>query len=112
MEERQASTGWLFFQFLGNLLAALPGVTDLQSERATPGSTDVGADFIGRFEGRPLLIEAKAQTPQTIRRVQQSVEQLRAAWQASAHQFGPHQQPRLVIAFPGVLSPKPTSTAR
>ena len=111
MEERYASAGWLFFQFLRDLLTALPGVTDLQREHASPGSADVGADFIGRFEGRPLLIEAKAQTPQTIRRVRQSVEQLRAAWQASAHQFGLHQQPRLVIAFPGVLSPAREATA-
>jgi hypothetical protein len=38
VEERgAANTGWLFVQFMGDLLDALPGVTDLQVERSAPG---------------------------------------------------------------------------
>jgi hypothetical protein len=105
-ERRQASNEFVFLHFLRDLLAALPGISDLQHEGAVPGSGDLGADFTARLKGQPLFIEAKAQTPQTSRRLQQSVEQLRAAWKAYEQQTGPQQPPRLVIAFPGILSPQ------
>jgi hypothetical protein len=114
VEERQAaSRGWLFVQFIGDLLAALPGITDLHRESATTPGPDVGIDFVAWQEGRPLLVEAKAQTPQTGRRLQQSVEQLRAAGTEYVQQHpGLQHQPRLVVAFPGVLSPQRQASVR
>jgi len=104
VEERGAgSQGWQFVQFLRELLTSLPGVTDLKLERDGPGDTDIGADIVARYEDRPLLVEAKAQTPQTSRRLQAMIEQLGQAWTAYQNRYGLHSQPRLVIAFPGVL---------
>ncbi|MDQ7903528.1 hypothetical protein RB614_03245 [Phytohabitans sp. ZYX-F-186] len=107
MEERSAArNGWLFIQFMRDLLAAWPGVSDIEAERGTPGSADIDADFVAKFESRPLLVEAKSQTPQTTHRLQQLVEQLRAAGTAYQQHHGPQHQPRLVLAFPGVLLPQ------
>jgi hypothetical protein len=107
MEERSAArNGWLFIQFMRELLAAWPDVSDLKAERGTPGSTDIDADFVARVDGRPLLVEAKSQTPQTNHRLQQIVEQLLAAGTSYQQYHDLHHQPRLVLAFPGVLLPQ------
>lgn len=113
MEERRAgSEAWRFDQFMLELLVALPDVTDVEAEGGGTRSTDVGADFVAWFQGRPMLVEAKFQTPQTTRRMQQLVDQLRAAWTAYQQLHGPHHQPRLVVAFPGVLSPQRETAMR
>ncbi|WP_432832850.1 hypothetical protein [Dactylosporangium sp. CA-092794] len=113
VEERGAgSQGWQFFRFLEELLAALPGVTELEAERGGALATDVRADFVARFEGRPLLLEAKVTTPQTPRRLREMIWQLQQAWTAYEQLHGPHQEPRLVVAFPGVLSQQRQTVVR
>lgn len=67
MDERGVGgQGWLFVQFLRQLLASLPGVTDLEVQRDL-STVDVPADLVARSEGRPLLVEVNLQTPQTRR---------------------------------------------
>lgn len=105
-DERDRDRGWRFNQFLHNLLVRLPGVTDLTSGRDAPRTTDVGADFMGSFEGRPMLVIARSQTPQTRRRLQQLIDQLRTAWDTYRQHQATTVQPHLVVAFPGVLSPQ------
>lgn len=90
-------------QFLRELLAALPGVTDLQTEPGGSGGADTGADIVARFEGRPMLVEAKALTPQTSRRLAPMIDQIQSAWTEYQQRHGAVQKPRLIIAFPGVL---------
>jgi len=100
------SDGWILHKFVQQVLAALPGVSELQIGGRRPAHGDVAVDFIARFEGRPLLVEVKLETPQTSRRLRQPVQQLLFSWQAYQEQYGAQDAPRLVVAFPGILSPE------
>ncbi|MFG2102979.1 restriction endonuclease [Micromonospora echinaurantiaca] len=96
--------GWAFERFVSELLSGMPDVTEVETEGGAAG--DIGIDIVAQRQGRPLLVEAKSQTPQTSRRLRDVVTQLmNAAEQYRARHPG-FPEPRLVIAFPGVLSPR------
>lgn len=111
MEERDGSQGWLFERFLRELLehvtdsAARSGPPEARTERH-PGvrdGADTGVDFIVEHAGRPLLIQGKAQTPQTNRRLASLIEALRDSGQAFAQMFPELGKPQL-SRLPEVMS--------
>jgi hypothetical protein len=101
---RAAAQGWAFERFVRDILAGQPDVTGVEGEVGAAG--DLGIDIAGRQGGRPVLVEAKAQTPQTSARLQDVIARLQeaSAYYSRAHPESP--RPRLVVAFPGILSPR------
>ncbi len=66
---------------------------------------DVRCDLVAERDGRPLLVEIKAQTPQTNQRSRDIVAQLKATADRYRRTRPDVGEPGLVVAFPGVLSP-------
>jgi hypothetical protein len=96
--------GWQFEQFVGEVLSRAYEIPATQLERDQ--AADLGVDFQAMQGGQPIFVEVKAQTPQTTRRLHDTIAQLKAA-AARYRQANPRSpDPRLIIAFPGVLSPR------
>lgn len=95
-----------FEDFVRRLVAAMPGTLDLNAGKR---ASDSGVDIEAVENGRPMLVETKAQTPQTSRRLREAVEQLAryGAEHQIAHPSSP--KPRLVLAVPGVVSERKTA---
>ncbi|BCY08732.1 hypothetical protein [Actinoplanes sp. L3-i22] len=105
MDERgPEGNGWLFDNFIRDLLKASSAISGLEAERDGNESADIGVDFVAWYEGRPLLVEAQFQTPQTTSRLLAVIEKLKQASVAYQQARQLDRPPRLVIAFPGVLS--------
>lgn len=89
-----------FEAFVRRIIEAEPDVDIVRA----PSSRDHGVDIAARHDGRLLLVEVKLATPQTSYRLEQAIQQLKAA--AENYQrddlFGP--TPELILAFPGVLA--------
>lgn len=93
--------GLEFEQFVKEILERSPDIEVV----ATPGpyGPDYGFDLGAVRDGRPLLTQVKLTTPQTSHRL----EQMNAALRDAADQYRqlhPGPEPRLVLAFPGVLA--------
>src|SRR5260221_8867883 len=105
MPER--SRWWEFEQFVREILRRTPGIRI--ADRAdtlfsAPTRKDLGFDIEAVRDGRPLLVEIKAQTPQTNVRLSDLTSQLRAAADKYVRAAGPGARPELLAVFPGVLS--------
>jgi len=96
--------GWEFERFFRDLLAQMPGITPLETDRDTAGG--LGIDVLARMDNRTLLIQVVAQTPQTTRRLREVVAQLQTAARRYRLAHPGEPEPRLIVAFPGVLSPR------
>jgi hypothetical protein len=66
-------------------------------------TADYGASFVAVRRGRTLLVEASAVTPQTSRRLEEQVRQLRNAARVYMGRRPRELEPLLVLACPGVL---------
>jgi hypothetical protein len=73
---------------------------------------DPGFDIEAVRDGRPLLVEIKAQTPQTSARLSDMIRQLREAAAQYTHATGLGVRPVLLAVFPGVLSPSKQELSR
>jgi len=93
--------GYEFMQFVKEILERAP---DIEVAVAPgPSGPDDGFDFAAVRDGRPLLVQVKLTTPQTSYRLEQMNAGLRDAAERYREQH-PGPEPRLVLAFPGVLS--------
>lgn len=103
---RAAATGIAFELFVTEVLRRDPE-TELVSasllDRAPYETADYGIDFVAVRRGRTLLIEAKAATPQTSRRLAEQSRQLQGAARVYMEQHPGGLEPGLVLTFPGVL---------
>ena len=89
-----------------DLLTRMPDVQLVEPEQSVP---DIRCDLVARRNGRPLLVEVKVQTPQTLQRSHDIVAQLKAA-SDRYQKIHPRQlKPNLLVMFPGVLSPPKTA---
>lgn len=94
---------WQFDRFVRDLLAHMPDVRLMDAVGLAP--PDVRCDLVAERDGRPLLVEIKAQTPQTSQRSRDVVAQLKAAADRYGRTHPDLRKPGLLVAFPGVLSP-------
>jgi hypothetical protein len=101
---RASAEGWAFERFVSDILAGQPEVTGVEGEIGAAG--DLGVDIAGQQDGRIVLVEAKAQTPQTGARLRDVITRLQeaSARYSRAHPGSP--RPRLIVAFPEILSPR------
>lgn len=104
MRDPANAQDWAFERFVRELLVRMPDVTGVETDLGAAG--DVGVDIAAQQHGRPLLVEAKHQTPQTNHRLRDVVRQLSTAAERYRLRHPGSPTPRLVIAFPGVLSPR------
>jgi hypothetical protein len=106
---RAEFSGWAFERFVSEVLAGQPGVTgtDLGREAAD----DLGVDLATRQAGRPVLVQAKTRTPQTEARLRETQAQLKEAAERYSASHPGTTWPRLIAAFPGVLSPRKQTPA-
>jgi Restriction endonuclease len=105
MPER--SRWWEFEQFVREILQRTPGIDILDRADAlfaTHARKDLGFDIEAVHDGRPLLVEIKAQTPQTGARLSDLISQLQAAATKYVIAVGGGAQPELLAVFPEVLS--------
>jgi hypothetical protein len=96
--------GRAFEQFVTEILAGQPEVRDAGEGRDM--ADDLGVDLAARQDGRPVLLEVKAQTPQTEPRLREVVAQLKDAAERYSDAHPGMARPRLIAAFPGILSPR------
>jgi hypothetical protein len=101
--ERKSAEAWGFEHFIRDLMLRRPDIT-VEPERGS--GTGLGADIVAMRGAQPVLVEVKVQTPQTRTRLRNVVTQLQAASAAYRHAHPGSPSPHLVIAFPGVLSPR------
>lgn len=107
MEERPTSgRAWEFEDFVRRLIAAAPRAELIDGD---PLPDDRGIDVIAQIDGTPLLAEVKSSTPQTSARLRATIDQLRHYAQDYKEARPTAAQPRLVLAFPGVVSPRKTA---
>jgi hypothetical protein len=103
---RVTAAGMAFELFVMEILRRDPE-TELVStsllDRAPYETADYGTDFVALRRGKTLLVEAKAATPQTSRRLAEQSRQLQGAGRVYMEQHPGEQEPELVLAFPGVL---------
>jgi hypothetical protein len=93
--------GYEFEQFVREILERAPDIGLTAEPRAY--GPDYGFDYAAVRDGRPVLIQVKLTTPQTSHRL----EQMNVALKSAAERYKelhPGPDPRLVLAFPGVLS--------
>src|SRR6266567_4633549 len=96
-----AAPGYEFEQFVQEILER---ATDIEpATEPSPYGRDYGFDFVALRNGQPLLIQVKLTTPQTSHRLEQTNVQLQAAAERYK-ELNPGPEPKLVLAFPGVLS--------
>jgi hypothetical protein len=101
-----AAAGIAFELFVTEILTRDPRIQLVSAsllERVSRETVDYGTDFVVLRRGQTLLVETKSVTPQTIRRLEAQSHQLHRAAHAyiDRHPDGP--EPKLVLAFPGVL---------
>jgi hypothetical protein len=73
---------------------------------SSPGARgDIGFDVEAVRDGRPLLVEIKAPTPQTSARLEAMLDQLRAAADRYQAMGGRGTRPQLLAVVPGLISP-------
>jgi len=103
---RVNAVGIAFELFVTEILSRDPE-TELVSasllDRAPYQTADYGTDFVVLRRGKILLVEAKAATPQTSRRLAEQSNQLQIAGRVYMEQHPGEPKPGLVLAFPGVL---------
>jgi tellurite resistance protein len=111
----EPSRWWEFEKFVREILQRTPGirisdpVDTLFSGRRTK---DRGFDVEAMRDGRPLLVEIKYQTPQTSVRLNEMIQQLRAAARRYTSAVGSSARPELLAVFPGVLSASKRESSR
>jgi hypothetical protein len=96
--------GWQFERFVGEVLSRMYEIPATELERDQVA--DLGVDIRALHGGQPIFVEVKAQTPQTTRRLNDMIAQLKAAATRYRQANVGSAEPRLIVSFPGVLSPR------
>ena len=111
----EPSRWWEFEKFVREILQRTPGIriSDAADTLFPSGRTkDRGFDVEAMRDGRPLLVEIKYQTPQTSIRLNEMIQQLRAAARRYMSAVGSSARPELLAVFPGVLSSSKRESSR
>lgn len=111
----QLSRWWEFEQFVREILQRTPDIriADPTDPLLSTGTRkDLGFDIEAVRDGRPLLVEIKAQTPQTSARLSDLTSQLRVAAAKHVRTTGWSVPPDLLAVFPGVLSQRKQESSR
>jgi hypothetical protein len=102
---RASAHAWEFERFIRELLLQQAYIVNEEINQDMIG--DFGVDFVAhQVEQRPLLVEAKATTPQTDVRLKGAIAQLQTASMRYQKAYKTSAKPRLALAFPGAISPR------
>jgi hypothetical protein len=89
-----------FVAFIRQVISSLP---EYSGQTVSMDDEDGGADLVVWADGRPAIVEAKADTPKTPERLQNVVEELRRVASAWRDNSGFRGEPQMVLAVPGIL---------